>query len=416
MKILLQKAYFYPEIAASMYITENLLEEYSKNGIHTEIHVPMPTRGVSKECRKEYKKKKIEVTNSGMVVIKRYAMFNEGKNPVRRAFRYFLCHIVQIVKALKARDIDVLFYTSTPPTQMLAAAIVKKIKKIPVIYNLQDIFPDSLISTGLTKGSSLIWKLGRHIENYSYRKADKIIVISEDFKKNIMNKGVPEEKIEVVYNWVDENAVVNIARENNKLADAYHLDKNKFIITYCGNIGLTQNMDMLLDAAKDMEVYADICFVLIGEGAYKANVEKQIAEKSIKNTVLIPFQPYEDISHVFSLGDVGLIISKENIGQNSVPSKTWSIMSAERPTVASFDMNSELCSIIKKADCGLCAQAGDKEGLKEALLDLYRNRQKAMRMGQNGRKFIMENLTRSKGTSRYVQIIMSLMKRDGDNT
>jgi glycosyltransferase involved in cell wall biosynthesis len=202
--------------------------------------------------------------------------------------------------------------------------LLKKIKKVPFIYNLQDIFPDSLAGTGLAKKGGLLWKIGRVIENFTYRNADKIIVISEDFKRNIMAKGVPEEKIVVVYNWVDEEAVKHVPREENKLFDAYGLDRSKFYITYSGNIGLTQNMDMLLEVAKELETTEpDIQFVLIGEGAYKKRVQEIIAEKNIGNVALLPFQPYEDISHVFSLGDAGLVISKPGVGENSVPSKTW---------------------------------------------------------------------------------------------
>ena len=141
------------------------------------------------------------------------------------------------------------------------------------------------------------------IENFTYRNADKIIVISEDFKKNIIAKGVPEDKIVVIYNWVDEEAVKHVPREKNKLFDTYGLDRNKFYITYSGNIGLTQNMDMLLDVAKELEKESNIEFVLIGEGAYKDKVKEILQEKQIKNVTLLPFQPYEDISYVFSLGE-----------------------------------------------------------------------------------------------------------------
>jgi glycosyltransferase involved in cell wall biosynthesis len=290
------------------------------------------------------------------------------------------------------------------------AAMVKKIRKTPVIYCLQDIFPDSLAGTGLAKKGGLLWKIGRVIENFTYRNADKIIVISEDFKRNIMAKGVPEEKIVVVYNWVDEEAVKHVEREHNKLFDAYALDRNRFYITYSGNIGLTQNMDMLLEVAKELEVNPDIHFVLIGEGAYKKRVEEIIAEKNISNVTLLPFQPYEDISHVFSLGDVGLVISKPGVGENSVPSKTWSILSASRPVLANFDEN-ELKSIVAENQCGIFTKAGDKEAFKQSILRLYENRELCVEMGRNGREFIMKNLTRAVGTQKYVDVIKSFEKR-----
>ena len=324
--------------------------------------------------------------------------------------RYALCCGMQLYYGLKAKNCDVIFAPSTPPIQGVMVAIIKKFKHIPFVYNLQDIFPDSLVGTSLAQKGGLLWKIGRVIENFTYKHADKIIVISEDFKKNIMAKGVPEGKIVVVYNWVDQNAVVDVSREENKLFDMYGLDRNKFYIEYSGNIGLTQNMDMLLEVMEGLQKsHPNIGLVLVGEGAYKTQVEKIVAEKQLKNVVRLPFQPYEDISHVFSLGDVGVIISKPGVGENSVPSKTWSIMSASRPVLANFDEN-EIKAILSENECGLFTKAGDKQAFTDAILELYRNREMCRKYGENGRKFVMENLTREIGTQKYIDVIKSVAK------
>lgn len=409
MKILLLPAYFYPEQAASSYLGDNIRQAMYEAGCTLELYAPMPTRGISKEVREEYKKRKVEHWHDGRLEVHRFMMYAEGKNPILRALRYVFCWCAQFWKGVRAKDVDLIYLASTPPIQGVLGGLLKKIKKVPFVYNLQDIFPDSLAGTGLAKKGGLLWKIGRVIENFTYRNADKIIVISEDFKRNIMAKGVPEEKIVVVYNWVDEEAVKHVAREDNKLFDAYGLDRNKFYITYSGNIGLTQNMDMLLEVAKELEVNPDIHFVLIGEGAYKKRVEEIIAENNINNVTLLPFQPYEDISHVFSLGDAGLVISKPGVGENSVPSKTWSILSASRPVLANFDEN-ELKSIVTENQCGIFTKAGDKEAFKQAILRLYENRELCVEMGRNGREFIMKNLTRAVGTQKYVDVIKSFEK------
>lgn len=410
MKILFLLSYYYPENVASTYLFKNLMEKISKNDFLVSLIVPSPTRGV--KFKKTYDKKSLkhEKLYDDKLIIHRFPMFNEGKNSLQRAFRYLLCHIIHFYKGMQAKNVDVLFIASTPPTQGAMGALVKKVKKIPMVYNLQDIFPDSLVATGLTRKGSLLWRMGRVIENFTYRNADKIIVISEGFKKNIMAKGVPESKIEVIYNWVDENEVIHVERNQNILFERYGLDKNQFYVTYNGNIGLTQNMDLLLEVAELFRENPAIHFVIMGEGAYKKEVEQKIASQKLENITLLPFQPYEEISHVFSLGDVGLVISKENVGQNSVPSKTWSIMSAARPVLASFDENSELHEIIEKNNAGVFVKAGDKEALYNAILKLYNNPEQRKEMGQNGRAFILKNLTREIGTSKYVEVIKSVVK------
>lgn len=405
MNVLLLSAYCYPEHAASSYLVENVWFAFCEAGIDIKLFTPMPTRGVSNEVRKEYKKLKRELWHNDSLEINRFSMYREGRNPILRALRYLLCWCKHFYYGLRAKDIDLIYLASTPPIQGVLGGMLKKIKKVPFVYNLQDIFPDSLAGTGLAKKDGLLWKIGRVIENFTYRNADKIIVISEDFKRNIMAKGVPEEKIVVVYNWVDEEAVKHVPREENKLFDAYGLDRKKFYITYSGNIGLTQNMDMLLEVAKELETEEpDIQFVLIGEGAYKKRVQEIIAEKNIGNVALLPFQPYEDISHVFSLGDAGLVISKPGVGENSVPSKTWSILSASRPVLANFDEN-ELKTIVAENQCGIFTKAGDKEAFKQAILDLYHDRTRCEQLGRNGREFILRNLTRAVGTQKYVDVI-----------
>ena len=409
MKILLLPAYFYPEQAASSYLGDNIRQALCEAGCDVVLYAPMPSRGISKEVREEYKRRKLEYWHDGRLEIHRFSMYGEGKNPILRALRYVFCWCAQLWKGIRAKDIDLIYLASTPPIQGVLGGLLKKIKKVPFVYNLQDIFPDSLAGTRLAKKGGLLWKIGRVIENFTYRNADKIIVISEDFKRNIMAKGVPEEKIVVVYNWVDEEAVKHVPREENKLFDAYGLDRNKFYITYSGNIGLTQNMDMLLEVAKELEMNPDIQFVLIGEGAYKKRVQEIIAEQKIGNVTLLPFQPYEDISHVFSLGDAGLVISKPGVGENSVPSKTWSILSASRPVLANFDEN-ELKTIVAENQCGIFTKAGDKEAFKLAILDLYNDRARSEQLGRNGREFILKNLTRAVGTQKYVDVIKAFEK------
>ena len=409
-KILFLPAYSFPEKAASPYLSQNRNEAFANAGFIMEAYAPTPCRGITQEVREKYKKIKYEEMLNGKYRLHRFSMYAEGKNPVFRALRYSFCWIAQLWKGLWAKDVSCIFIASTPPIQGMLGALLKKWKNVPFVYNLQDIFPDSLVNNGLAKQGGMLWKIGRVIENFTYKNADKIIVISQDFKHNIMAKGVPEEKIEVIYNWVDQNAVLDVPREENKLFGKYGLDKDKFYVTYNGNIGMSQNMEMLLSVAEEMNIdYPEIHFVLVGEGAALNQVKSTVKDKNLENVHLLPFQPYEDISHVFSLGDVSLVISKPGTGAASVPSKTWSIMSASRPVLANFDEN-ELKSIVEVNRCGIFTKSGDKEAFKESILTLYRDKKLCKEYGLNGRKFVLENLTREVGTQKYVDVMNSLMK------
>lgn len=138
-------------------------------------------------------------------------------------------------------------------------------------------------------------------------------------------------------------------------------------------------------------------------------MEEIVARDGLTNVTMLPFQPYEDISYVFSLGDAGLVISKPGVGANSVPSKTWSIMSASRPVLANFDEN-ELKDILAGNECGIFTKAGDKEAFKQSIISLFENRKLCRRYGRNGRQFVMDNLTREVGTQKYVEVIKSVCR------
>lgn len=401
MKLIYFVQYFVPEKAAGLPLVEDLLEGYVKDGFNVKLFTPMPTRGITEEERTAYKKKKEEQKYGGKLTIHRMALYREGKGFVPRALRYVLFSLECLWKGFTEPG-EIVFTGSGPPTQGVIVGLVRKFTKKKFVYNLQDIFPDSLVNAGITSEGSFLWKVGRKMEDFTYRQADVIIVISEDFKRNIMAKGVPASKIVVVPNWVN-SSIHPVERKDNKLIEAYGLDPNLFYICYSGNVGYTQNMELLVNVAEQIQdSMPDVVFVIVGEGAAKAELERQIREKSLRNIMPLPFQPYEDLSHVFSLGDVGLVISKPGVGENSIPSKTWDIMAAERPVLASFDADSELTKIIDRVQCGKAVPADDADRLVEAINILKSSANLRAAYGKNGAKYLKEHLDRDTCVRAYV--------------
>lgn len=410
MRLLYFVQYYYPEKAAGLQLVEDMLKGYVDAGFDVDLYIPMPTRGITKEERKEYKKRKIEYKYNNKLTIHRMALYREGKGFIPRTIRYFIFSFECFWKGLTKRA-DVVFSGSAPPSQGVIIGWIKKLTGKRFVYNLQDIFPDSLVNVNMTHKGSIIWKIGRKMENYTYRKADRIIVISEDFKNNILEKGVPEDKIVVVPNWVN-STIRSIPREENVLINRYDLDPSKFIICYSGNIGYTQNIELLVDVAEGLKA-TDINFVIIGDGSTKEELERMITDRNLTNMKLLPYQPYEELSHVFSLGDAGLVISRAGIGGNSIPSKTWDIMAAERPVLASFDADSDLSKIIQKEECGIAVPADNKEELIGAILKLYNDERLRKQYGQNGKRYLVENLDRDKCVGEYIKTTIQAIENAG---
>lgn len=407
MKVLQLTGYFLPEKAASIYLVENRLETFAKEDFDMVIHASRPTRGLSDEEYAEYKNRKEEMMYDGKLRVHRFPMYREGKNPVLRAMRYSFNWIIQLWYGLTEKNVDCVYLESTPPIQGLLGSLLKIFRKIPFVYCLQDIFPDSLAGTSLAKKGGLLWKIGRVIEDFTYKHADKIIVISEDFKKNIMAKGVPEEKIEVVYNWVDENAVVPVTKEDNPLFDEFGISRDKFHVVYAGNLGNAQNIDIIIDAANVLKEENNVEFLIFGTGGLKDQFVAKVNDLKLDNVKFFPLQPMERVSQVYGLGDVCVVSCKPGLGGAAMPSKMLSIMSAGRAVVASFDKG-ELTYILENHKCGMYAPAGDADAFAELIKHLAQNREECKAMGENARKLILQKFTKAYGTSRYVEIIKSL--------
>lgn len=413
MKILELPAYFYPERMSSSHLDDQLREAFAHAGIDMAIYCPTPTRNITAEERRTYKKKKEEQMYDGHAAVHRFSLYDEGKNPVLRALRYVLSCVMQFnrtVFAKDARNCDLMFITSTPPIKGAMAGLAKRLNKKPMVYNLQDIFPDSLVGSGLAKKGGFLWKIGRRIEDYTYRSADKIIVISEDFKRNIMEKGVPEEKIEVIYNWVDADAIQPVSNEDNPLFEEFGIDRTKFTVVYAGNLGNAQNIDIILEGAK---MLPQVQFVVFGTGGLEDEIRVRIADEHLDNVRLLPLQPYERVSQVYSLGDVCIVSCKAGLGGSAMPSKTWSIMSCARPVLASFD-EGELKQILESNHCGVFTHAGNVQEFADAIRRLSESPALCDEMGRNARRFILDNLTKEVGTKKYVWVIRMFENKSKD--
>lgn len=407
MRILMLKDYFYPEQCAGISLAQDLVNEFCDNNHCVEVFTPVPCRGITDDLRAKYRDKKIE--RHGNAVIHRYWLPYEKSGTLARALRYFLQNIIQVWKGLCC-SYDVILLGSTPPTMGLVGTILKKIKRKPFVYNLQDIFPDSLVTGNITNKGSFVWKIGSIVEKISYKNADHIIVISESFKQNLLNKGVPEEKITVVSNWIDINKICPIEKKDNKLYDEFLIPKDKFLVVYAGNFGAAQGADIILKVANQLKKYDDIQFVIFGGGAEFAAAKKKAIDYELSNVIIHDLLPNDRVSEVYSLGDIALITCKKGVGKAGMPSKTWSIMACNTPIVASFDTGSELDLIVSAANAGICIEPENPDKLSETILEY---KEKNNRNMNAGRQYVINHASKETCVDKYIDILEREVKRCG---
>lgn len=410
MKILVFNAYYEPEMIASRYLTTNLYEAMANNGWHVDLYVPYPTRGINEEIKKEYSNKKLEYKCNGNLSIHRLWLPAETKNIWQRTLRYLLMNCAFIAKALFLRA-DLIFVQSTPPTLGATAAIIKKIKNIPFVYALHDVFPDSLLSAGLAARNSFIWKIGRLVENFTYRNANTVIAISHDIKDNIVKKGVNPDKVVIIPNWVESDKVVPVARKDNILFEQLKLDLQAFYIVYAGNLGHAQNIEVILKVASLLNDNTSIQFLIFGSGNQEKEYKEEAKKLHLKNLRFFPIQPYEMVKYVYSAGDIGLVTCKKGTGCGAMPSKTWSIMACARPVLANFDEDTELEHLIKTENIGKFTAVDDCEAMKKAIIEYWLDEDSCKKAGENARSYIEKSLTREVCVTKYIKTIAGVRER-----
>ncbi len=403
--------YFPPEKSSGSDLVEDLLEGFANEEWNIDLFTPTPTRGVTKAQRMEYcQRKRVEKILKGNVIIHRMHLYREGKSFIGRAIRYILFSIECLWKSVTV-PADFIFTGSGPPSQGVVVALAKKISGKKVVYNLQDIFPDSLVTSGICNENSVLMKIGYAMEKFTYKNVDLIITVSDDMEENIRRKGVPLEKIKVVRNWIDTDKVFPIEREKNLIFDKLGITREKFLVVYAGNIGKVQGIDVIVRAAEKLKENVDIQFIIIGNGSEEEEIKNMILKKELNNIAMFPLLESEWVSQVYSMADVCIISCKPGTGGSGMPSKTWTIMAAGTPIIASFDKGSEMEKIITEAKCGICTEAGNENTLVEAIEKMFFNKKDMKTMSYNAREYAVQHVSKEKAVQMYINCINDLLEK-----
>ena len=235
MRLLYFVQYFPPEKASGLPIVTDMIEGFAEHGWDVDVYIPTPTRGVTDEVRKEYAKKRKEVYCDGKLTIHRMHLYREGTRMLQRTIRYSIFSLQCLVCGLFL-PADAIFTGGGPPTQGIIGGLIHKWTKKKFIFNPQDLFPDSLVIAGQATEDSKVVKIGRKMEQFAYKNADVIITITEDMAENIRSKTEDKSKVHVVRNWIDTEKTVPVERSANALFDELGLSRDKFYVTYAGNI------------------------------------------------------------------------------------------------------------------------------------------------------------------------------------
>lgn len=279
---------------------------------------------------------------------------------------------------------DVLVAQTDPPIIGLAAWLAAKRFRAPLVMAFKDLFPE--VTALLPDFHSDTINAGlQAVNKFLVRRAAMNVALGETMKRRLVqDKGAPVERTTIIADWADTTAIAP-GDKRNAFSVAQGLDQT-FVVMHSGNLGLSQSLETLVEAAALLKDVPDLVLVFQGEGVKKSDLEAQAASLGLRNVRFLPFQPKATLSDSFASADLFVVSLQQGLAGYIVPSKLYGILAAGRPYVAAVEDTCEVASITRTNACGLIAVPGDARSLADRILELYRDPALRVRCGTNARR------------------------------
>jgi putative colanic acid biosynthesis glycosyltransferase WcaI len=287
-----------------------------------------------------------------------------------------------LLHALRLPKQDVVVALTDPPVIGLAALTAAR-GRAPFVFFCQDIFPEvgALVESFRSR---FVDGVLEQVNRFLVRRADRIVAIGETMAARLRTgKGAESERIAVIHNWADASAIVPSPR-HNPFAVAHDLT-SRFVVLHAGNIGLAQNLDIVLEAARLLRDRPEVLFLFIGDGSRRGVLEQHARERGLDNVRFLPFQPRDQLRWTYASANVCLVSLKPGLSGYIVPSKLYPILAAGRPYVAAVDECSEVAAITHRFQSGIVTAPGDAGALAAAVRHLAGDAAACERLGAAGR-------------------------------
>jgi glycosyltransferase involved in cell wall biosynthesis len=286
------------------------------------------------------------------------------------------------------------------------------LRRVPFVYEIQDMWPETLVATGMIRSRTALAMLNR-LARFIYGRAAAITVISPGFKRNLIAKGVPADKIHVIPNWADED-VYRPVPPDQALADKYGFT-GRFNVVFAGNMGFAQGLDTVIEAAQQLSDLPEVQFMFIGDGVDEARLQRMVVEQQVSNVRFLGRQPAERMPHFFALADLLLVhLKRDPLFEITIPSKTLAYMACGRPILMA--VAGDAADVVHDASAGLTCTPQDPKALADAVRTLHTMPvAEREQMGQAGREAFLNYYTRRVLMDRYEVLFEDIVraKRSG---
>ena len=407
MKVLYVSQYFPPEIGAPAVRVFEMTSRWRAAGVDARVLTGFPNHPegrVPAEYRSRFRRGMAFEEFKGIPVYRTwlYPAANQGR--YRRSANYLSFMLSAAMRGMLLRfQPDVVIGTSPQLLCAVAASWVARRLGARFVMEVRDLWPESLEAVGVcSKGSRLYRMLDRCATNL-YRKSWKIVTVTESFRNELRERGVPDEKIAVVRNGVD----TEFFRPDGDLApekESLHELRGKFVVSYIGTHGMAHALETFLEAARLLADEQEIQFLTVGGGARLADLRERSRQMGLRNVTFLGPRPWAEMPGFLRASDVSVIhLLDSPLFRTVIPSKMFEVMASGRPIV--MGVRGEAAAILEEARAGVAIAPESAEEMRDAVLELFRDAEMRRKLGENGRAFACGQASYAARASDYLRVI-----------
>ncbi|MDP9225774.1 MAG: glycosyltransferase family 4 protein [Actinomycetota bacterium] len=346
----------------------------------------------------------------GLLVRRVYELPYHGTSAAGRMLNYGSFLVAGALASSVVTRPDAVYVWHPPLNVGVIASLLSRWRGVPFVYDVQDIWPDSALMSGMLSEGRLATIL-RRVETWAYGHAAHILVVTDGAKSNLAAKGVPVSKVSVLPHWADPLCFIPPADDARLWAREFLHHNDRFIVTFAGNLGLLQGLDVLLQAAKKLLSSPRVAFRIVGDGADRRRLEQMSDQLGLTNVEFLGARPSTDMPAVFAESDALLVQLRGGpLSDLIVPSKTQAYLAAGRPIVAALSGPS--AAMVLRAGAGVVVPPDDPDGLAAAVDELSRSsRVKLSEMGDRGRAYAERNFSKDDVMRQIEELLRAVARR-----
>ncbi len=352
----------------------------------------------------EGKKSSPDMLEENITILRAYTYQALHKSFVHRVAAFFSFMVSSFFLGLRVKNVDLVWGTSPPIFQGWTAWMLARLKRVPFLFEVRDLWPEFAIAIGVLKNPTLI-KMSLWLERFLYRHADRVVVNSPGFVDHVKARGA--RSVELIPNGADPAMFVGF--NSGESFRKEHQLEGSFVALYAGAHGISNDLGVVLEAARILGSKPGIKFVFIGDGKEKTNLMTQADRMNLKNVLFLPPVPKSAMPAALAGADACIAILKPlEAYKTTYPNKVFDYMAAARPVVLAID--GVIREVVESAGCGIFVSPGDSDKLAEAIISLAEDRNQCRKMGLAGRSYLEQNFNRTAIAGKLLELMEEMTK------